>query len=155
MKYSTILLVTILLALFLCPTKSIVASNINSYYSIDSFGNHNLNNLNWNIDSNLNLIIKNDFKCDGDNIYKSSGEISLSLKDKRDSTISHFVLKNVIIGETSLAIYDYIVIDMGVKKPMVIIIKISYNDGIDLDVFGFARLFKLECKDGRLTETEI
>jgi hypothetical protein len=114
-----------------------------------------LNNLNWNIDSNLNLIIKNDFKCDEEFIFKSSGELSLSLNDNNDSTISHFVLKKIEVGETSLAIIDYIVIDMGLKNPKVIIIKISYSDRIDLDELGFVRLFKIECKNGRLTETEL
>lgn len=140
--------------IFLGSTNTKVSLNIEQIYSFDSFGTENLDNLNWAIDTSLKLIVKNDFKCEDNKIFKCYGEISLYLNDKRDSTISHFILRSVEIGETSWGISDYTVIDMGANVPKVIIMKISYGNTVD-NAVEFVRLFKLECKDGRLAETEI
>lgn len=140
----------------MCNNNTLVAQTTEISNCIELFGNDSLNNLNWEVDSNYSLIIFNDYKCDSGYIFSRSGQISLILKSKiNDSIVSTFVLRTLDVGEINMAITDYNVIYMGYNEPSVILIKISYISVTEIGKIDSVRLFKLECKDGRLIETHI
>ncbi len=114
----------------------------------------NLSHLNWKTDNKYTLVIDNNHQCDTNYLMDRSGEISIAIKDKQtDTIVSFFYLQVIHEGETSRMIRDFGIVNMGQETPNMIIIKETYIR--DIQDIQEVKLYKLEFKNGQITETPI